>query len=153
MLVDFDLIPILEKELKRGGFRDAGPISGSQGRLYARKRRRIASVRSPRIPASAVNDITRHGGNNPGLWEILLDEVLKKLMDDLIRIAEEGNTPCDLVFQGGGSIPLPDWFQREVEALGFRVVFLIAEGERGRDHGSQASISLGQYLTELMEEM
>lgn len=124
MLVNFDLIGELENQLKKAGYRDSGPVAGSQGRIFAHNRRRVLTVRKMKVPKSAIDEVLKSGGQDQSVNEKILDNWCQDFIEDLKRIADEGNTPCDLVFQGGGTIPLPDWFRSAAEALGFQIRFI-----------------------------
>lgn len=73
---------------------------GSGGRMYTKGDKR--SIYLPHIPI------------NP--WSLVptaqqVDDFFNKLMSEIKRMLKSGKTVSPVLFQGGGTIPIPDWFR------------------------------------------
>lgn len=132
MQFSLDLIGVLDYELKKCGFRDSGPVAGSMGRLYSRNGKRVVTIGPLKIPNKLVRKLRTHPGVRSSIdWPQVTDAVLHELLKSLQVVADEGNTPCDIVLPVGGTIPIPEWFNQAVEELGFSFVF-ICDGDESQ---------------------
>lgn len=147
----YDLIGVFTGDLKKRGFRDSGPVMGRAGKLWSKDQKRIVTVG----PLKISPQIARKCGNSPSqshreFLREAMDAILRDLLKDLMRLSNERNTPVDLIFPGGGSVPLPDWFRGAVAEMGFRIFFLYDDDEFPREsEGSsqdERSVTIGKYM-------
>jgi len=146
MLVTMDVIGIFEKALRRSGFRDNGPVGGSMGRLHANGKKKIVTIRTIKVPGGVARDLAENGGVLPPyVMDDIIADFFKRLVAELRRVAAEGNVPCDLVFQGGGNIPIPPEVRRMLEEMGFTISFVtFGPEEEGNVVQIQGEASLGE---------
>lgn len=155
MFALMDVIGTFEKALRRSGFRDNGPIMGSQGRLYASGKKKIITIRPVKMSGKLAREIADTGGHvDPDAMREHIGDFFGKLVEELKRVAAEGNVPCELVFQGGGNIPIPLEARMILEGLGFNILFLnfgLREEESLTER--KGDVSLKEYYAGLREDV
>ena len=145
----FDEIEILEKALAKRGYRKSAKIGKSGGRLHTPiGKERICTI--GKLPHKSVRGVRGVPGLRPG--ETIVPD-FDAIIRDLERLNREGNTPCDLVFQGGGTVPLPPELLEAARRLGF-TIYVLSNGTSGendwsRDDWGVRVVTLEEYLSRL----
>jgi len=112
-MISFDLTKLLEKGLKRKGYKKIGrtDIPGSKGVIYGNNNEIIVlpGLFSPNKNIPLASREIQHS----------FEKYLKKLQTSLEGLL--GQKKMRIVFQGGGELRLPDWFTRWCETNGIEI--------------------------------
>ncbi len=122
MNISFDLFKYICSVISADGFRSAGRLKGHPGKVFRDGPRTVVvippvTIRVPRhraiIPEELVHD--------------QFDRDLRKIIESTRSLMSEGLGRATIVFMGGGTIPLPDWFREAMAEMGIEIVILDPE--------------------------
>lgn len=100
--------------LKRKGFKylpwRKGGAKALRVRIFQRNGHTVVVVPSIEMLPSDVSPL-----------QVAIDNFFNRLKNMLEAMMRAGLSACDLFFQGGGNIPIPEWFMKWCEENGIRI--------------------------------
>jgi hypothetical protein len=122
MKISFDCFKYVCDVIAAAGFRRAGSLQDHPGRVFRNGPRTVVVIPPVKIR------VPRRGDRVPG--EMIRDQFesdLRRIIDNVRSLQGEVLGRTTLVFMGGGTIPLPDWFREAMAEMGFEIVILDPE--------------------------
>lgn len=115
-----DYTKIITRQLKEQGFRDGGTIRGVGFPTFRRGPDQVVQVPPFVVPSRGLDRKVPLRDAIQKSFEKMLERLLESLED----LKREGPGLITLMFQGGGTLPLPEWFLERCRQLGIEVVVI-----------------------------
>lgn len=136
MNMQCDYTKIIGRQLKEQGYRDGGTIRGVPYPAYRRGPDQVVVVPPFTVPSRGLDR------NLPfqGAVQQSFEKMLGRLIESLKDLMREGPGSVTVMFQGGGTLQLPEGFLEQLQVLGIKIVVIdpeeieFWEPHHGSDH-------------------
>lgn len=123
MNMQCDYTKIIGRQLKEQGYRDGGTIRGVPYPAYRRGPDQVVVVPPFMVPGRGLDRTLPLRDAIQQSFEKMLGRLIESLKD----LMREGPGSVTVMFQGGGTLKLPEWFLAALREVGIEVRFVLPE--------------------------